>query len=37
MKEGEIWEINNSVTHSVDNISDEDRVHFIIDYKLSVV
>ena len=37
MKEGEIWEINNSVTHSVENTSDQDRVHFIIDYKLSVV
>ena len=33
MKEGEIWEINNGVTHSVENKSDEDRIHFIIDYK----
>ena len=34
MKEGEIWEINNAVTHSVENPSDEDRIHFIIDYKM---
>ena len=32
MKEGEIWEIDNSKGHSVENLSDEDRVHFIIDY-----
>lgn len=36
MKEGEIWEINNAVTHSVENTSDEDRIHFIIDYKFSL-
>ncbi len=34
MKEGEIWEINNQLTHSVDNNSDYDRIHFIIDYQL---
>lgn len=32
MKEGEIWEIDNSMVHSVENLSDEDRIHFIIDY-----
>jgi len=34
MKEGEIWEINNQRVHSVDNNSDIDRVHFIIDYQI---
>jgi quercetin dioxygenase-like cupin family protein len=33
MMEGDIWEINNQNTHSVDNNSDEDRIHFIIDYE----
>ncbi len=32
LKEGEIWEIDNSKVHSVDNNSDVDRVHLIIDY-----
>lgn len=32
LKEGEIWEIDNSKEHSVDNNSDEDRVHLIIDW-----
>lgn len=32
LKEGEIWEINNSKVHSVDNNSDTDRIHLIIDY-----
>lgn len=32
LKEGEIWEINNQNMHSVVNDSDEDRIHFIIDY-----
>ena len=32
MKEGEIWEIDNSKVHSVENLSDKDRIHFIIDY-----
>lgn len=32
MKEGEIWEIDNSKGHSVENLSNEDRIHFIIDY-----
>lgn len=31
MKEGEIWEINNNLDHAVDNNSDIDRVHLIID------
>jgi hypothetical protein len=35
LKEGEIWEINNSKVHSVDNNSDEDRIHLIIDYSKS--
>ena len=32
LKEGEIWEINNTNEHSVDNDSDEDRIHLIVDY-----
>lgn len=32
LKEGEIWEINNQNMHSVQNKSDVDRIHFIIDY-----
>jgi hypothetical protein len=32
MKPGEIWEIDNSTGHAVENLSDEDRIHFIIDY-----
>ena len=32
LKEGEIWEINNTNEHSVDNNSDEDRIHLIVDY-----
>ena len=35
LKEGEIWEINNQNLHSVDNKSNEDRIHFIIDYQIS--
>jgi hypothetical protein len=31
MREGEIWEINNNLNHAVDNNSDIDRVHVIID------
>lgn len=31
MKAGECWEINNSKLHSVDNKSNEDRVHLLID------
>lgn len=35
MKEGEIWEINNgNKTHSVENNSNQDRVHIILDYNL---
>jgi hypothetical protein len=34
IKEGEIWEINNQNLHSVDNKSDKDRIHFIIDYQI---
>lgn len=32
MKEGEIWEVDNTQMHSVENISDIDRIHFIVDY-----
>lgn len=32
LKEGEIWEINNTKEHSVDNDSNEDRVHLLIDW-----
>jgi len=36
LKEGEIWEINNQNLHSVENTSNEDRIHFIIDYLTEV-
>jgi hypothetical protein len=32
LKEGEIWEIDNTKKHSVDNSSNEDRVHLIMDW-----
>ena len=32
MKPGEVWEINNSVHHSVENRSDLDRIHIIVDW-----
>lgn len=32
LKEGEIWEINNTKEHSVDNNGKMDRIHLIIDY-----
>lgn len=31
MKEGDCWEINNRKPHSVDNKSDQDRIHLLID------
>jgi quercetin dioxygenase-like cupin family protein len=31
MREGEIWEINNNMIHEVENMSDQDRVHLLID------
>ena len=35
MAEGEIWEINNgNKVHSVENKSNQDRIHMIIDYNL---
>jgi len=35
LKEGEIWEINNfQKEHSVENNSNEDRIHMILDYIL---
>lgn len=33
MKAGEMWEINNSSLHSVNNNGDTDRIHMVIDYK----
>lgn len=33
LKEGEIWEINNTEKHSVVNDSDLDRIHIIFDWK----
>ena len=35
LKEGEIWEINNTREHSVDNNSNIDRIHLLMDYKIS--
>jgi aspartyl/asparaginyl beta-hydroxylase (cupin superfamily) len=32
LKEGEIWEIDNSKEHSVNNNSNVDRIHLIMDY-----
>lgn len=32
MREGEMWEINNATLHAVDNQSDEDRIHLIINW-----
>ena len=32
MKEGQLWEINNARTHEVENSSDRNRVHLIIDW-----
>lgn len=32
MQAGEFWEINNAGPHSVNNDSDEDRIHLIIDW-----
>lgn len=32
LKEGEIWEIDNTKEHSVDNNSNEDRVHLLVDW-----
>lgn len=31
MNTGECWEINNTKTHSVENISNTDRIHLLID------
>ena len=30
--EGEMWEINNATMHAVDNRSDQDRIHLIVDW-----
>ncbi len=32
MQVGEVWEINNALIHTVENRSDEDRIHLIIDW-----
>ncbi len=32
LRTGEIWEINNATIHAVDNQSNEDRIHLIIDW-----
>ncbi len=32
MQVGEIWEINNESVHMVENRSDEDRIHLIVDW-----
>jgi|TARA_B100000085_G_scaffold226527_1_gene212232 hypothetical protein len=32
LKEGEVWEINNAELHAVNNESDKDRIHLIVDY-----
>ena len=33
LKEGEIWEINNTQkNHSVENYSNQDRIHLIVDW-----
>ncbi len=32
MRTGEVWEINNATIHSVENQSDEERIHLIIDW-----
>jgi tetratricopeptide (TPR) repeat protein len=32
MKVGEFWEINNGTDHAVENRSEEDRIHMIIDW-----
>tara|TARA_Y100001938_G_C8020438_1_gene395008 strand:+ start:522 stop:1139 length:618 start_codon:yes stop_codon:yes gene_type:complete len=32
LKEGEVWEINNAEPHAVNNESDKDRIHLIVDY-----
>ena len=32
MQVGEVWEINNKLVHMVENQSDEDRIHLIVDW-----
>jgi tetratricopeptide (TPR) repeat protein len=32
MKVGEVWEINNALVHMVENRSDQERIHLIIDW-----
>jgi tetratricopeptide (TPR) repeat protein len=32
MRAGELWEINNGLAHAVENRSDQDRIHIIIDW-----
>ena len=33
LKIGEIWEIDNTKMHGVNNPTDTDRVHLIVDFK----
>lgn len=37
MRVGEVWEINNLKYHSVDNKSDQKRVHLIVDWEEKVL
>ena len=32
MREGEMWEINNATLHAVENRSEQDRIHLIVDW-----
>ena len=34
LKEGEVWEINNRRKHHVENESELDRIHIIIDWRI---
>lgn len=34
MRTGEVWWFDNSLTHSVENNSADDRIHLIIDYRI---
>jgi len=37
LKLGELWEIDNSKSHSVENNSNEYRIHLIVDYLKNAV
>jgi hypothetical protein len=36
MIEGDVWEINNANQHYVQNFSDKDRIHIIVDWDLNL-